>query len=299
MAGGTYTQDLVADRAGRPAEPITIAAREGHRVVLHAATLSGDTYPIRFTSGAAYLRLRGFVIEGAHGTSSTNVYFEGTAHHIELNGNEIRFSQDQGVFAERTTRSLMILRNRVHDNGLGHEPGQHQSHGLYLEGTGHYVANNAVYRHPYGFGIQIYPTNHGTVIVNNSIVGNGHSAIVVGGADGVSDIVIRNNILAFNGRYGIQMDSDCPEGAVVVDTNVIFGNGDGPLERGCDQVDASGGNLYANPRFVAWQAGDLRLLPGSAALDRARADSAPSTDLLGHRRPSGAGSDIGAYERTG
>jgi hypothetical protein len=266
-------------------------------VVLHAASTTGDTYPLRITSGAAFLRVRGFVIEHARGTSSTNVYFEGTAHHIELIGNEIRFSQDQGIFSERTTADLRILRNRIHHNGLGHEPGQHQSHGIYLEGRRHYVANNAVHDHPYGFGIQIYPANTGSVIVNNTVVDSAHSGIVVGGADGVSDIVIRNNILAFNRKFGVQMDSDCPEGPVVVDTNLISDNGDGPIEEGCAELDASDGNIHRDPRFVDRGQDDFRLDARSPALDQARADSAPRVDLLGVRRPQGAGVDVGAYER--
>ena len=296
VRAGTYTQDLVVARGGTEREPITIAAEPGGRVILHAAATSGDTYPLRITTGAAYLRVRGFVIEGARGISSTNVYFEGSAHHIELSANEIRNSQDQGIFSERTTSSLMILRNRIHDNGLGHEPGQHQSHGIYLEGTGHYVANNAVYDHPYGFGIQVYPAVSRSVIVNNTVVRSGHSGIVVGGHGGVSDITIRNNVLAFNRKYGVQMDDACPAGPVLLDTNVIFGNPDRPIEPGCSEVDASGGNIYRHPRFVSLKLDDLRLRAGSPAIDRARADSAPGHDFYGTRRPVGRGFDIGAFE---
>jgi hypothetical protein len=293
---GTYVQDLVMRRAGTPQAPVTIAAYAGERVVLRAASTSGDTYPVRFRSGASYVRLRGFVIELAQGTSSANVYFEGSAHHIELAENEIRYSQDQGIFVERTTRDLHIVRNRIHDNGRGHVDGQHQSHGIYLEGARDLVANNAIYNHPFGFGIQIYPANHETIVVNNTIVGSGHSGIVVGGDDGVYDIIIRNNVLAFNAGYGVQMDSDCPVGAVAVDTNLIHGNRSGAVQSGCSAVSTSGGNIAANPRFVA--RGDFRLRPGSPAIDSARADFAPRTDIRGRPRPSGSGYDIGAYERS-
>ena len=297
VRAGTYAEDLIVARGGKKGSPITIAAKPGERVILHAASTSGDTYPLRITTGAKYVRVRGFVIEYARGTSSTNVYFEGSAHHIELNENEIRYSQDQGIFSERTTSNLVILRNSIHHNGLGHEPGQHQSHGIYLEGTDHYVANNAVYDHRYGFGIQVYPANSGSVIVNNTVAGSAHSGIVVGGDAGVSDITIRNNILAFNLKYGVQMDTDCPEGPVVVDTNVIFGNPSGPIEKGCSQLESSGGNIYADPRFVARRLDDFRLRRGSPAIDRARADYAPPNDFYGTRRPIGAGDDIGAFER--
>jgi hypothetical protein len=296
VRSGTYVEDLVAERPGRPDAPITVAAEPGAHVVLRPASTTGDTYPLRVTSGAAYLRVSGFVIERASGTSSTNIYFEGTAHDIELSDNEIRFSQDQGVFSERTTVRLRLLRNRIHDNGLGHEEGQHQSHGIYLEGRRHYVANNVVYDHPYGFGIQVYPENTGSVLVNNTVVASGHAGIVVGGADGVGNIVIRNNILAFNRSFGVQMDSDCPDGPVVVATNVLYGNADGPIEEGCAHIDASGGNVLADPRFADFGLRDLQLLADSPGIDSAEAGWAPATDVTGAPRPSGAGSDIGAYE---
>jgi hypothetical protein len=80
-------------------------------------------------------RLSGFIIENSLGISSTNVYIENSASYIELSGNEIRYGQDQGVFSERTTSHLFIIGNVIHDNGWNHQPGQHQSHGLYIEPT--------------------------------------------------------------------------------------------------------------------------------------------------------------------
>jgi hypothetical protein len=295
VRAGTYTADHVMRRAGTAKAPITVKAAPGERPVLHAASTSGDTYPVRFTDAAAYVRLSGFLIEGAKGISSTNVYFEGDVHHIELSRNEIRYSQDQGVFAERTTRHLRILANRVHDNGRGHKPGQHQSHGLYIEGANHLIANNVVHDHPYGFGMQLYPANHDTTVVNNTIVRSGHSGIVMGGDDGVYNMVVRNNILASNGKYGVEMDSDCPSRSAV-DTNVLHDNDDGGVDRDCGGVDVSRGNIGANPRFADPGAGDYGLRPGSPALDRARAAFAPRTDFTGRRRPQGRGFDIGAYE---
>jgi hypothetical protein len=296
---GTYVQDLEARRAGTARAPITIMAMPGQRVVLRAASTSGDTYPIRITTGAAFLRIRGFVLERAKGTSSTNVYFEGRAHDIELSGNEIRFSQDQGIFAEDSTSRLQILGNRIHDNGRRHVSGQHQSHGIYVEGRDHLIANNVISSHPYGFGIQIYPSNRGTIVVHNTVVGSGHSGIVVGGDGGVGNITIRNNILAFNDGYGIEADSDCPVSTVMVDTNVIYGNGDGQVERGCGTINSSGGNIGSDPKFVARSQGNLQLRSGSPAIDKARADFSTRTDIRGYKRPLGGGFDVGAYERAG
>jgi hypothetical protein len=297
VRGGTYEEDLLMSRAGKSGAPITVSAFPGERVVLRPASRSGDSYAIEITG--SYFRLRGFVLEGARGTSSTNVYFEGRAHHVELFGNEIRYSQDQGVFSEATTRSLHILGNRIHDNGRGHESGQHQSHGIYIEGRDHLIANNVIYSHPYGFGIQVYPENRGTVLVHNTVVGSGHSGIVVGGEGGVAEITIRNNILAYNEKYGVEVDSDCPVGPVYVDRNVIYGNGDGTIQGGCSHVRTSGGNLFSDPLFVSRTRKVFQLGGRSPAIDRARADYSLRTDARSRRRPRGSGYDIGAFERAG
>jgi hypothetical protein len=296
VRAGTYTEDLVMRRAGTAQAPITVTAAPRARVVLRPASTSGDTYAVRFRSGAAYVRFGGFVLELARGTSSTNVYFEGSAHHIELVRNDIRFSQDQGIFAEDSTRNLHIIRNRIHHNGRGHVSGQHQSHGIYIEGRDHLIANNVIHDHPFGFGIQIYPANRGTLVVHNTVVGSALGGIVVGGDEGVGDITIRNNILAFNGGLGVRADSDCPTGPVTVDTNVIFGNADGAVDGRCGRVRASR-NVNSDPRFVSRARRNFQLALRSPALDRARSDFSPRTDVAGRRRPSGRGYDIGAYER--
>jgi parallel beta helix pectate lyase-like protein len=291
VRAGTYRENVSITRRGTRRAPITIAAYPGEHPVIDS-----PSYPLEIEG--AYWRIRGFVVQGARGTSSTNVYFESSAHHVELVGNEVRRSQDQGVYSEEETDHLFILANRIHDNGIDHRPGQHQSHGIYLQGTGHVVVNNAIWDHREGFGIQVYDQNAGSIIVHNTVVGSGHSAIVVGGSGGVSNITIRNNILAFNSNYGVQMDSDCPTGRVGIDTNVIYGNREGTIERGCSKV-AIGRNLGGNPRFVSYARRNLALAAGSPAINRARAVSSPRTDIRGLRRPRGRGYDIGAYERAG
>jgi Right handed beta helix region len=293
VRAGTFTEDLFMRRSGSAEAPITLAAYPGERVVLRPAATTGDTYAIQLYS-AAYVRVHGFVIEGSRGTSAANVYVSGSSHHIEISGNEIRYGQDQGIFSERTTSHLYLLGNRVHDNGWNHVPGQHQSHGFYIEGAHDLIANNVIYDHPYGFGIVIYPGNHDTVVVNNTIAASGHSSIVVGGSRGVYNITIRNNIL-HGGNWGVEMDSTCPTGAVVVERNVIFAYSRVPIDRRCGSV-VDGGNVLANPGFTDHANRDLRLDASSPALDVALPDWSPGDDFDGRSRPLGAGPDVGAFE---
>jgi hypothetical protein len=292
VRAGTYSQNLTFTRAGSAAAPITVAAYPGERPVLHAAA-SGDTYPIEISG--SYFRLQGFVIENARGTSGANVYPTGPAHHLELSRNEIRFSQDQGVYSDPSTHDIQVLGNLIRDNGFGHVPGQHQSHGVYMEGARHLIANNVIQDHPFGFGIQIYPENTATIITANTVVTAGYSGIVVGGSGGVNNIVVVNNVFAFNAQYGVSHDSACPT-ASRADHNVVFGNGFGATQGGCSGLDYSRGNRTTNPLFVNYPGRDLHVNAGSPAIDYALPEYSPGGDFDGRARPQSA-PDAGAFER--
>jgi hypothetical protein len=56
---------------------------------------------------------------------------------------------------------------------------------MYVEGSYDVIADNVIYNQPYGFGIQLYPANHDTVVVDNTILRNHQGGIVVGGRRGV------------------------------------------------------------------------------------------------------------------
>lgn len=294
VRGGTYAEDLWMSRSGSESAPVTVAAFPGERVVLRPASTSGNTYALVVYS-AAFVRVQGFVIEGSSGTSAANVYVTGSSHHVELSGNEIRFGQDQGVYADAGTSHVFVLGNRIHGHGLNRVPGQHQNHGIYIKGSHDLIANNVIYNHPYGFGLQIYPDNHDTVVVDNTIAGSGHSSIVVGGFPGVYNITIRNNIL-YEGKWGVQMDSTCPTGPVTIERNLIAGYRYGPVMGGCSSVSASD-NILAEPAFVDYSRGDLHTQATSPAVDQAIPSWSARTDLDGRNRPQGNAPDIGAYER--
>ena len=295
VRSGTYSEDLFMSRAGTAQDPITVTAYPGETAVLRPAATSGDTYAIIF-SEAAYVRLQGFLIEGSTGTSAANVYVTGSSHHIEIAGNEIRYGQDQGFYADATTSHVYLLGNIVHSNGLTRVEGQHQNHGIYIKGAHDLIANNIIYNHPYGFGLQLWGANHDTVVIDNTIVGSGHSSIIVGGPGaGVYNITITNNVL-HGGSWGVQMDTTCPTGPITIERNLMHAYKEGAIESGCGAVSAAG-NILADPGFVDYAARDLRLEAGSPGLEVAVAEWSAPRDIEDHSRPQGAGPDIGAFER--
>jgi hypothetical protein len=117
----------------------------------------------------------------------------------------------------------------------------------------------------------------------------------VGGSGGVDHVTIRNNIFAFNAKWGIQHDSDCPS-STVADHNVLYGNRWGAVQRGCSGLSTARGNRMRPPRFVNLGKRDLHLRSRSAAIGAGDPASAPATDFAGRRRPLGRGPDAGAYE---
>ena len=99
LRGGTYSQNLLLNRAGTATAPFTIRNYPGEQPVLQPGTGQTDNIPLQLANGAAYVRFQGLIFEGATGSSTTNVYARGSAHDIELSACEIRGSQRQGFFS--------------------------------------------------------------------------------------------------------------------------------------------------------------------------------------------------------
>jgi hypothetical protein len=283
---GTYAENLQMNRAGSPVAPITVETAPGEHPVVDAA----GSHPLEVGSSGAYFRFRGFVIQDAPGNSGGNVDVYG--HHVEISRNEITNSQDQGVYTDEGSHHVQVLGNWIHHNGAGVI---HQSHGIYLQGDDHLVANNVIHDHPKGFGIQVYYKGNRAIVTGNTITGAGHSGIVVGGSGGVSGVHVHNNVLAFNSQWGVSNDSSCPTSSVA-DHNVLYGNSYGPT-RGCSGLSFSGGNRTTDPLFTSYPSRDLHLLAGSAALDYGLIPYSPTSDFAGNARTYGAGPDAGSFER--
>jgi hypothetical protein len=287
IRAGTYDENVnIYGRSGTATAPITIEAYPGEKPIIG----TGARRPIEVQSNSSYFRFRGLIFEKSPYESGGQIDVYG--HHIEISNNEIRNGKGKGVYTDESSHHVHIIGNWIHHNAtIG---GGQQDHGIYLQGSDHFVANNVIHDHPDGFGIQVYDLNHRSIIVNNTITHSGHSGIVVGGSGGVDNITIRNNILAYNSRYGVQRDSTCPTSNVLVDHNVIYGNGSGTVQTGCSAINTSGGNITSNPLLVNVTNRDLSIQSTSPAIGATMINYSMPSDYLGRVRDSQP--DIGAYE---
>jgi hypothetical protein len=294
VRGGTYNQNLLLRRSGTVTAPFTIRNYPGERAVLGPGTGESDNMPLQIGNGAAYVRFQGLVFEGATGSSTANVYAWGNAHEVELSACEITRSARQGFFSEASTSSIQIIGCNIHDNG-GSGP-THLDHNLYIQGQGHVIANCRVANAPNGSDVQIYPSSDGVIVAESTIVGALLDGIILGGDGGgaTTNLTLVNNVVAFNGRYGISTYWGGAEGTGnVAAKNVVWGNTSG-------QVVGNGitytANTVADPRFVDRASGNFHVQAGSPAIDAAQIEYALPNDLDGAGRPQGAGPDVGTYE---
>ena len=176
--------------------------------------------------------------------------------------------------------------------------------------------------------------NQAAFIVNNTIVGNGGRGIYINlyevtdpGDDieppGPGGGIIKNNVIAGNGKNGVAMvrdaDADFIGSATQVPPhvlyNVFYDNGAGhyfidddlELESGTtlntpgeiNSIPGNVGNWIGNPMFVDSSAGDLHLTGGSVAVDFGHNASAPAGDFDGNHRPQDGDGDCNAQVDAG
>jgi hypothetical protein len=312
VRAGVYEENVLYDPThghgaeGTAANPITVRNYPGERPVLRPALVS-PWYPLRLKG--SYFRFQGFVVEDASTDGAVNVFItdegsSGGADHIEVSDCEIRDAQrSSGIFVHwQDVHHIQLLRNRVHDNN---EAGvQHQ--GIYLESSDSVIANNVVYNHTRGFGIQVRspsaPGPSNVLIANNTTVDNSIGGIVV--EHTAVNVKVVNNVSAFNGTgmLGYFSVEDHPldplGGGNEAWNNLLFGNRTSIVNtRGRPILNFHDNVIAEDPLFVNRLLADFHLQASSPAIGAAVPPWSPLEDADGQPRDSLP--DVGAYERIG
>jgi nitrous oxidase accessory protein NosD len=183
--------------------------------------------------------------------------------------------------------SAVVIDGNVVDH-VGRAPGASgRVQGIYIAVPcpGGRIVNNVVSAVE-DYGIHAYHDPAYWTVANNTVVGNGRG-ILVG-----PRFTVVNNISTLNRGVGYAIATAATvSGPTTFAANLSFGNGDDAARPGV---------RVADPMFVRAAAdgsGDYRLAAGSPGVDAGVADGAPILDFAGAPRPSGAGWDIGAFER--
>jgi parallel beta-helix repeat protein len=169
---------------------------------------------------------------------------------------------------------FLILGNRVHD--CGRMPHTEHDHGIYVaNGTHGEIRDNVVFSNA-DRGVQLYPDARGTLVIHNTVDGNGSGVVFSERSSGnqVRDNVFTNSVVRWNAETfnlsgsGNRFSGNCvragnrdpqynENGGVALPRNVVqHGN-----RRTHDSV------------YVARRAADFRVLPTSACAGKGAPDS--------------------------
>ena len=271
------------------------------------------------------------IVPPAGSTSATA--WDNRGSHVDIVGFEVDGSAMQGGTAWRTGlynagTDDVIANNHVHHLGMG---GCGSGGGIgidsYYQATGGDVRANVVHHiGPSGCSLMygVYVSTPDSSVQNNLIYGVANAAIQLW-HDATRVKVVNNTV--FGSAIGVLVGSGAPYQGTAsndntrVSNNVLYDNQYGLVEQGAvgahniytsnlvfqdamyDFLLNSGSvataTVKAAPQFVNYQragGGDYHLSAASPAVDKGDAAGAPTTDLDGAARPSGAGFDIGAYE---
>jgi hypothetical protein len=279
--------------SGTASNPIVLRSQVKGGAVVDGQNASDRNKAI-YLDGS-YNIVDGFEIKGGpkHGIFISGSGNQILNNDIHNNGNP---SGGQGVYSDQSTHDNRYVANYIHDNGL---TGSNLDHGLYLCGDNEVVINNVLFRNA-TTGIQVagYTTVSNMKIYNNVVAFNGSSGIILWQA--LNGVEIKNNIIYQNGTYGIN-SYDAHGSGVVVDHNLMFGNGSGDYNftRGAsDYSYTRGTTISAAPLFLnSTLAGfDPHLGAGSPAINAGlNLSSSFSSDKNDAARPASGPWDLGAY----
>jgi uncharacterized repeat protein (TIGR01451 family) len=137
----------------------------------------------------------------------------------------------------------------------------------------------------------------------NGLAGDAGSLVSVQAGLRSGRAVVTNAIVWGNSWPTNEFHANSPSAVIVRDSIVAGGcpSGSGTSGVSCTNIQNVDPLLADAPSASAapTTSGDLRLLPGSPAIDSGAASGAPADDIRGISRPQGSGVDIGAYEAQG
>jgi Right handed beta helix region/Protein of unknown function (DUF1565) len=318
-----YAAPVVFYNSGTALAPITVTAQNKWGAKLDCNLPYGysgdgtdgvqacDTY-FDFQGSASYIVIQNFDIargywSGANvnGSSNHNIQFIGNHFHDIGNRHYVVPSGSEsygivGVYAGTPTSDIKFDQNIF--NNIGRLPTSGQSgtdynhdHGLYVYNGPYSITNNLFYNNTAGWGIQVSPGTHDTLIENNTFAYQNpqqDGQIMLWGYN--SNITIENNIFYHPRNFAIGTWQASETNTLIANNiiccagvELIYQSGSGYIISAVTNVD---------PLFVSPSTYDFHLQSSSPAVDDGITIPVITTDFDGTSRPQGLGYDLGAYE---
>lgn len=211
-----------------------------------------------------------------------------------------------------------IIGNFVHDVGISDlacgPPPHNFVQGIYQSNAGGHIDHN-IAANNCGWGIHLWHAATRAIITNNTVVSNRAGGIVIGSGDspctstgcpGGNDFtIVRNNVIAFNGGWGLHESGQDPGQTGihnVYSNNLGFQNALGDFLL-AHNLACTNCILGKDPRFVSVSSGDYRLRSDSPAIGAGKVlkeIEVPSAGQIATNHSSAGSVDVGAlpYERT-
>jgi parallel beta-helix repeat protein len=276
LATGTY----------RETETIVTSAR----ITLQSAPGERATWRGRIVLRGRADRLLGLNLDGSYGPRcpgrDCGTLPSPTIHaaDVVIAGNDIT-SPDSGIcvhprsWGSQRPDNFHIVGNRVHD--CGRLPHTEHDHGIYVaDGYNGEIRDNVVYANA-DRGIQLYPDAHFTLVVHNTVDGNGSGLVFSERSSGnqVRDNVFTNSVVRWNAETfrlsgeGNRFTGNCVRAA---NPDPQYDENGGVALPG--SVAQSANRRARDAVYVARAAGDFRIRGASACAGRGAPDSvaAPS-----------------------
>ena len=255
-------------------------------------------------TSAKFIRVRGFrVTQNTAAMNQAQGFRIDSSSDIEIDQCEIsgwksaavgNNPRAQGVYIGSGSTRVHMYNLVVHDIGNPATEATNLSHGFYIQGSHHVLANVISYDNRNGFGVQFYAGGGGGpghIITNLVTANNKMSGMVV---DGTYTASVRNSVFYDNDQWGLSVRGSAN---VTAENTISFANGStGTLGNGFNTEGSSKlalqNILGVNPLFVNFGARNFHLQSGSPAYRTGAAAFTPLRDL---DQSSNKAATIGSY----
>lgn len=250
VRAGTYAagMNLFGHAGGRAGSPVTFLADPGATITGAATSGVNASMAAINIENTSWIVVQGFNITDVNQTTNRAGIRVAVSPNCVIRNNTITGAYN-GVFASRSDN--VLVENNVCRNSYG-------EHGIYVNGSANYVIRgNETDGNPWN-GIHtnvsdgVNQVNTGGLIENNVVHDNDLAGMDL---TGISNAVIRNNLVYGNGRHAVVLQNSNQE-ATVANHDVTFVNNTFDAREGSSAFAIQFADLSSQPAGSAWTGND-------------------------------------------